>query len=295
MKLMFNTKFIKQHPSLTATVTAVVLIAILFSFAPVRVMAANLLSVFRVQQVKVVRVNMNALDRYEDNDEMKGLLDRLDSEPERVSGDEEPTEVNSIDEAAGMVDFSVARIQALPDNAGEPSEILVHGQTVHHLTLDKDLLEEIFDAAGIELSLPDSLNERPIIITRPNGVTQAWGSEESKDLFFAQFRSPEIDHPDDLDIKAFGIAILQFLGKSKEEATQLGESIDWANTLLLPIPNDDDVNATEVSINGTDGVLFEADHDSGSNSVMWTTNGVTYMLGGNYSAEQVLEMAWSVQ
>lgn len=292
---MFNPTFIKRHPSLTAIITAVVLIAILFSFAPVRVMAANFLSVFRVQQVKVVRVNVNALDRYEDNEEMKGLLDRFDPEPEKVSGDEEPTEVNSIDEADSMVDFSVARIQDLPENAGDPSEILVHGQTVHHLNLDKDLLEEIFDAAGIELTLPDSLNERPIIITRPNGVTQAWGTEGSRELFFGQFRSPEIDHPDDLDIKAFGIAILQFLGKSKEEATQLGESIDWANTLLLPVPNDDDVNASEVSINGADGVLFKDDTDSGRNSVMWTTNGVTYMLGGNYSAEEILEMAQSVQ
>ncbi len=294
LNTMFSYSFIKRHQPAFIALTLVAVIAVLFSFAPVRAMAANFLTVFRVQQVKVVRVNVNRIDDYENDDELKGLLDQLDTEPDKVSGGGDPQEVGSMEDAAGSVDFQVANIGALPDDAGELRKILVHKAAVYQLNLDKDLLEAIFDAADIELELPDSLDEQPLVITKPAGISQEWGSDENgKALSFAQFGSPQVDHPEDLDLKAFGIAVLQFLGKSKDEARELGQSIDWANTLLLPIPNDDDVKASEVSINGSNGVLFTKPNSQKA-GVMWQKSGMTYMLDGKYNAEQILEIARSV-
>ena len=223
----------------------------------------------------------------------RGLLDQFDPNAEVVSGGGDPQEVESIEDAAGSVDFSIAAIGRLPDDVGSLNKIMVHEHSVVHLKLDKDLLESIFSAAQIEISLPDSLNESPIVVSKSAGISQEWGTDEGSTLSFAQFRSPAVDYPDDFNIDEFGVAVLQFLGRSEEEARKMGETIDWANTLLLPIPGDADVSATEVDINGAGGVLF----DKGQNQarLMWHTNGMTYMLGGEYSAEQLLDMARSVQ
>lgn len=283
----------KRYKPAFIVLVLVVTVALLFSFAPVRTMAANFLTIFRVQQVKLIRVDMAHLDNLKNDEELSGLLDQFDPDPEVVSGGGDPQEVDSLDEASALVDFPVAKIGSLPDNAGELNKILVQEKTVYNLNLDKDLLESIFEAADIELSLPDSLNEEPIVVTKSSSIHQQWGTDEAPTLHFTQLRSPEIDHPDDLDISAFGIAVLQFLGKSKEEATELGKSIDWANTLLLPVPNDDDITATEVTINGAKGVIFTDESDE--TGAMWQNNGMTYLLGGTYTTDQILEIARSVQ
>ncbi len=291
--MMFSQGFMKQYKPAIIGLVTVVMVAILFSFAPVRTLAANFLTIFRVQEVKIVRVDVDRIEDLKNNEELSGLLDQLDQDPDVVSGGGDPEEVETVDEAAGKVDFSVARIGALPEDAGETNKILVQEEAVYSLDLDKDLLESIFEAAGVELSLPDSLNEQPITVTKGDSVYQQWGTEEKPTLSFAQMRSPEIDHPDDLDLNAFGVAVLQLLGKSKEEAEAMGQTIDWANTLLLPIPNDDEVDATEVDINGAKGVLSSKD-DKGS-GLMWQRDGITYILGGEYGSEQLLSIARSVQ
>ena len=77
----------------------------------------------------------------------RGIAVDLGLEVDFVEGDwrhgVDPQEVESLDEAAGLVDFSVARIGALPDDAGESTEILVHEETVYKMNLDKDLIESI--------------------------------------------------------------------------------------------------------------------------------------------------------
>ena len=73
----------------------------------------------------------------------------------------------------------------------------------------------------------------------------------------------------------------------------MSRNIDWANTLLLPVPDNGEVEAKEVSINGAAGVLFSGDRDK--SGLMWQNNGITYMLHGRYSGDQLLAMAQSVQ
>lgn len=291
---MLKKSFIKRYQPAFVALIVVAIAAVLLSFAPVRAIAGNLLRSFRVQEVKVIPVDVAHLENMENNEELNGLLDQLDPGAEVVSGGGDPQEVDSLEEAAKMVDFTVAEIDKLPDDVGELNEVLVHEKTVYNLNLDKDLLESIFEAAEIEISLPDSLNETPIVVTRPAGIGQQWVSDENPTLHFAQLGSPEIDYPDDLNLNELGVAALQFLGKSKEEAEELGATIDWPSTLLLPVPGDADVTTSEVSINGAKGVLF-TESDSGDASAMWQKNGVTYLLGGNYSADQISEIARSVK
>jgi anti-sigma factor RsiW len=291
---MFNKSFIKRYQPAIAIFTVVAITAILFSFAPVRTMAASLLKIFRVQTVQIVPVDEDHMEAMKNNPEIKGLIEEL--EPEiKVLTDSEPQKVDSLAEAAELVNFDIAEITALPEGLGDPSSIMVHKQRVVQMNLDKDLLEAIFEAAEIEISLPDSLDEEPIVVTQPDTVIQKWQQDGKNVLEFVQMASPAIEYPDDLDLNALGVAGLQLLGMSKDEAEALAKTIDWANTLILPVPKNGQVSVTEISINGAKGFLFAEKDSDDEAAVMWQNNGMSYFVNGDYAAEQMVEVAKSVK
>jgi hypothetical protein len=294
IKTMFKRSFIKRYQPALAILAVVAIIAISFSFAPVRAMARDFLKIFRVQTFRVVQVDREQMDALRDNPNLRGLIDKLEAQI-KVATDNEPEKVDSLDEAAKLVGYPVAQITALPEDVGEPS-ITVYQEKVVQLQLDKDLLEAIFEAAEIEVALPDSLNEEPIVVTQPNTVVQKWHQEDQTILEFVQMSAPAVEYPDDLDLNALGVAGLQLLGMSKEEAETLAATIDWANTIILPIPNDSEVMITEISINGANGLLFvNPDEDEDGAAVTWMKNGMSYFINGDYAAGQTVEMAESVQ
>jgi hypothetical protein len=172
---------------------------------------------------------------------------------------------------------------------------MVHKQRVVQMNLDKDLLEAIFEAAEIEISLPDSLDEEPIVVTQPDAVIQKWQQEGNSVLEFVQMAAPAIEYPDDLDLNALGVAGLQLLGMPKDEAEDLGKTIDWANTLILPVPKNGQVTVTEISINGGQGFIFAEKDSDDEAAVMWQNNGMSYFVNGDYAAEQMVEVAKSVK
>jgi len=297
IQIMFNNSFVKQYQSAIAALAVVAVVAILFSFAPVRALAGDFLKVFRVQNVEVIPVDVDQIEAMENNPEFKGLMDQFEPQLEVISEESEAQPVSSLAEAAGQVDFSVAEITALPsDLSNAPSRIMVEDEMIAHLNLDKDLLQAVFDAAEIEVALPDSLDEAPLVITKPDSVIQEWREGEKVVLGFMQLPAPSIEYPDDLDLDAFGVAGLQLLGMSKAEAVALGATIDWANTLILPIPSDANVMVSEISVNGDKGFLFTSE-DPGDDGVglMWQRNGTTYMIEGDYTPDEILKMAESVR
>lgn len=293
-KGMFES-FVRRHQSAIAILAVVAVAVGLFSFAPVRAVASDFLNIFRVQAVTTVPVDTEHVKAMADDPRFRGLIDQLDPQIEGMSG-EEPQKVDSLDEAAELVDFRVAQIIDLPADIKVPSSIKVYKREVVRLNLDKDLLEAIFEAAEIEISLPDSLNEEPIVVIQPDSVAQEWWQENELDISFVQMTSPEVEYPNDLDLSELGVAGLQLLGMSEEEANALGETIDWANTLVLPIPKDARMSVTEVSINGADGFTFASpDSEDGGAAVIWQRDGISYLLSGDYSADQIVKVAESVK
>ncbi len=291
---MLNQSFIKRYQPAFVLLTVVAIIAIALSFAPVRAVAGNLLKIFRVQTVKVVPVDKEDVEALRNNPNLEKLVDQF--EPQlKVITDSEPQKVDSVDEAADLVNFDVAEITALPAEAGDPT-ITVYQQKVVHLQLDKELLEAVFEAAEIEVDLSDSIDAEPIIVTQPDTVVQKWHHEGEEIVSFTQMTAPAIEYPDGLDLNALGVAGLQLLGISKEEATTLGQTIDWANTIILPVPRDSEMTTTEISIKGTTGLLFaHPDPEDGGSAVTWTQNGKSYFINTDQPPDTVIEMAESVQ
>jgi anti-sigma factor RsiW len=291
LNIMLNHAFVKRYQSAITAVALVLTLIVAFSFAPVRAVAGDLLKIFRVQQVKVIQVDT---DNFREDGEIGQLLEQVAPDSRVVVDGGKPVEVASLEEAAAHAGYTPAEIRALPADAGERVMIKVQDKSVNEVKVDLEIARAVFDAAKISVSLPDSLEDTPIIITRPTLVMQTWGNADKPTLSLAQMESPQIEYPDDLDLNTLGTAGLQLLGYSEAEAKALADTIDWTNTLLFPVPSDADVEVSEVSINGGSGVLFTKP-DEEESGVMWQKDGKSYFLLGQYSADQILQAAESVR
>ena len=304
LRAMINKPVLQRYRSAIIAGAVIALAAGSLGFAPVRALAGDFLQLFRVEKMQVVEVDKERVEALDKDPRFQGLLKKLEPQVEEMD-DAKPQTVNSVQEAAEMVGFPVAEITSLPEDAGARTNIDVYRRTAAHLDLDRQLLEELFKAADIDIHLPQSLDEKPLVVIQSDSVVQEWRLGDERTLSLLQMSSPQIEGPEDLDIEALGIAGLQLLGMSESEARQLGETIDWANTLVLPIPRDARMQASSVSINGADGFLFSADkdkvededeEDAGVESaVMWARGGFNYFLKGNYPADQLLAIAGSVK
>jgi len=289
---MMQPSFFRKYQPALSTVAIIAVLALLFSFAPVRAAAGNFLQIFRVQQVKVVPVDMAQVESLTENGNLSALMEQFDTNVAVVSGDTEPHEVANVAAANSAVPYKVR----VPNSGESPSTVLVYPQTVVNVQLDRDLVAAVFEAADIAVDLPDSLGDTPLVITKPDTVIMDWSGNGSS-LEFMQMPVPQIEYPDDLDLNALGVAGLQLLGMSKAEAEALGATIDFANTLVLPFPTDADMSYREVSINGGQGIVVSNDGASGKNEsgLMWQADGMSYFMSGEFTADELVLLAETVK
>lgn len=284
-----NNMFNKQGTLSTWAYTAVgvTLFAIIFSFPAARAAASDLLGIFRVQKFAPISISPEQLARLEDMD-LEGLY------PGEFVWLEEPAEpqmVDTLEEAAELVgDELWLRGWNLVDTLGDPAEIAVVDGGSGQLTVDLESARAILNIANADPTLlPDSLNGADITVSTGPMVHIAWGDSLENGITFMQTPSPEINYPNDFDPANVGEALLQVLGYEADEAYRVARSIDWTNTLIMPIPQGA-ATYTEVSVDGTAGILLTAVDGNGESALMWESAGQVNMLSGP-DADQLLELA----
>jgi hypothetical protein len=253
----------------------VLLLAVLFSFPAVRAGASEFLGLFRVQKFAPISVSPSQI----------AVLEQLAEEgmePGELVIRNEPgaiTPVDSLSEASSRTGWDV---RALP-GLGDAEVINVVDGGDGYLIIDLAAARAIVEAAGADPALlPDSLDGARVDVTAFAGVQQMWG----EDTVFMQTESPLVAYPDDVDPTVLGEALLQVLGTEPREARRIAKSIDWASTLLLPIPTEM-VTFSEVLIDGVDGVALTPLDGTGS-ALLWQKEGKMYMLRGEGSVEELV-------
>ena len=113
-----------------------------------------------------------------------------------------------------------------------------------------------------------------------------------------QLPSPTVVAPPSLNVNELATQMMKLLGLKEEEARTFSESIDWATTLVIPIPIDPRVNVTEMNINGAKGYSFikgEAGTDSEvSYNLLWIRDGIVYSLMGHGTLDESIAIANSI-
>jgi hypothetical protein len=197
-----------------------------------------------------------------------------------------PTAVDSLPEAGLQTGLEVRTIAGL----GEPTGINVIDGAEGRLRIDLAAARALMEAAGADPTLlPDSLDGASVHVIVFPGVEQSWNESTT----FLQAPSPLVEYPEDVDPQALGEAALQVLGTEPREARRIARSIDWASTLLLPIPREA-VTFREVSVDGASGVFLEP-LDGEEGALLWQKDGILYMLSSEGGPDELLNLVDSLR
>ena len=302
--------------SVLAAVVAIAALTTAFYFEPVRVWATEFLSLFRVQQVTVLRfdpANLQQLNRDLNGVDSERRIEQLLSDTVRVEKRGEAKYFQTVNEAAHMAGFGIR----MPTLLQPSTRIRVHPGIESQFDIDVERLQGILDDAGrSDIRIPEEIDGETIRVNVPASVTTFFGNcpdpenETTKPKNRRQFKkykdckvlvqlpSPVVVAPPSLNVNELGMQMMKLLGLKEEEARTFNESIDWATTLVIPIPIDPRVNVNEVDINGAKGYSFikgepETDSEVAYN-LLWIRDGIVYSLMGHGTADESIAIANSL-
>jgi len=282
------------RPALALLATAVVL-AFAFSLAPVRSAASQFLSIFRVRQFAALSLSPAQVQNLEQG--LAGLDNLLAGQMEMIEEPGPPREVESLEEATAFMGFPVRAPTTLPAGiSGQPTIRLQDGGK-GRFGVDVARVQALLDALGRDdLRVPPALDGATVEVDIPRMAILTYGAMAGHPLAFIQMESPTVTLPPGVSLAQLGEIGLQVLGLTPEEARAFSARIDWASTLVIPVPTDI-VSFREVTVDGVSGLLLqERRSEYGPAAVlMWQKGGVVYALSGQASPEDLLSMANSLR
>lgn len=303
-----------------AAAAVVVVLGMTFVFPPVRALATSFLGLFRVQQIAVVPIN--PIDLPQQMNSASSSIQQLIAQDAKYEQIGEKQQVNSASEASAAAGFTAR----LPQSADSVPSITVEPGVKGVVNVDLPKVREILKEMNLtDIQLPDQLDKAVININVPKSVVASYGdcqvdansivysqgaTPDAKTVMnkiqqtelspnctvLVQVPSPTINAPDDLDINQLGQAYLQATGMSVEDAAKLSSKIDWANTLVIPIPNNVS-STTDVQVDGVSATLIEQspDYSNPRYMLMWVKDGIIYNLSGVGDTSAGVKMANSLQ
>jgi anti-sigma factor RsiW len=308
---MFRKIFTKPYRPVWYALAVIALLVVFISVAPLRALANNFLGLFRIQQISVIEVDPSQLQVQLGNSaEFEAIL----AENVTFEGGGDMVQVASQEEAVSQAGFEVR----LPENIqNTPSFSITPAGKVNFevdLARVRALLKTIDHA---DIQLPETLEGVLVTLDVPPTLTTNWGNckydaQIAKEAGYdpdqpntypllecttlIQLPSPTILAPDGLDLNGLGEAYLQVLGMSSTEAARFARNIDWATTIVIPIPR----NAStyqEVSVDGVQGTLIQDARGNRDNNYMlvWVKNGILYALSGPGDASTAVNIADSLK
>ncbi len=292
-----------------ALVGLVALAAVSLTFPPVRAAAEGLLAQFRVSKVSVVSIDPTRLNELSGNTQLSKQISQLLSDSITVTkkpGDPRPAA--NVAEASKLAGFAVR----LPTNRSDAPQLSVQDGAAFQLVVNRVRAQAMLNDAGASnLKLPASIDGALIKVNIPAAIAAGYGqcpklmkdALESNDsaartmrdcIVLTEMPSPIVDAPPDLPLAQLAELGLQFTGMTKEQARAYAQTVDWASTLVIPLPR----NATQykqVSVDGVNGYLIEHAVDHSQYALVWVKNGIIYAIGGFGDATNALAMANSLK
>jgi hypothetical protein len=287
----------------------VAILAVALAFEPVRAVANSFLSLFRVEQIRVVEVDPGQL---EEQFGSSSQLEQLLTQSAQFESRGDPQEVSSAAQASELTGVPVR----LPTEIEGAQKITVQPGGDVKFNIDLELVRAVLrDIGRTDIQLPDSLNGAAVEVDIPDGVMAQYGpcefkgeeaaqpgsdpdmpSEPSYDfecITLMQMPSPTISAPPGLDVAQIGEAYLQVLGMTAEEAARFSQNVDWTTTFIIPIPRYG-ADHRDVQVDGVTGTLLL--HQGREMYIlMWVKNCILYALSGPGDANTALEIAGSLK
>lgn len=287
---------------LGAVALLIALIAVVCTYAPARALARQFLAVFRVQQIEPIALEPGVIDQAT-IDSMDEWVERnLPQGPETVF-DGAVASAATLEEASALAGFPV-RLPAAVLGADEAT-IEVKGYTEFRMPFTREAISAFLQLAAMDpAALSPDLQDGEVRLSFASAAHFAAAGLEVLQVYRSL-----AEYPEGIDAQLLGEAALRIAGMATGDAARISQQVDWASTVVLPIPTDI-AEFREVDIAGSSGVLIvphEQDEDpspstpgspAGSASenpvVLWQRDDVVYLVSGAYPPDSLLEAARSM-
>jgi anti-sigma factor RsiW len=274
----------KSWRAVAIGVTALALIVGTFSFAPTRTLARQVLSIFRVRKFAVIQI-----DPGEDQVEAieQAFADVLSDQEPQVVADEPEITVDSLDEARALAGFDVRMPAYLPGEG--PMRFSVKGRTEISFPLKRESLSLLYEVAGLDPAMVPADFEAGEV----RAIAPVMVGIIREPYTVVQVLEPTVEYPEGLDPGSIGQAGLILMGFSPEDAGRISQSIDWSNTLLLPVPADM-ASVQETDVAGSEAFLLTPADGTEEAALIWQRDEIVYLVSARASAEKLVKVAASM-
>jgi hypothetical protein len=249
-----------------AIAAAVVLALVMVGSIPtVQTAAANLLKVFRVQNIQTLSLGPNDVTPIEQALNKGGANLKLDNFG-TIQSEGKQEEVKLDYSELDSLDFSAKLPADIDLKTGEYS---LQKLPVIKITPDVDKINQLITSLGSNYLLPQSLDGQTFQIKTGDSLVASY-----KDYQLIQGPSPEILVPEDIAVTDVAGAMIALPIWPENVRRQLEAISDWENTILIP-----GENVEKVKVNGQDAVLT-------NNNLIWQENGTLFILN-SYSNQNI--------
>jgi len=296
---------VKYRTAWAALIIVAVITASL-SFPQVRVIANSFLGLFRVEQIEAVGVGIRMDNLPNELESRFTALDNVIADQIMVDNEIVPVSVQDIAEASQLAGFQ-ARMPTQPQG---DTVILYQDASTVRLVIDRERWRALLDGMGYDdFVLPESADGEEIKFNLPKAIIVGigdcqyneinevkLGSPETKNCtIFMQSGIPTIDAPAGIDINQAGQILLQALGMSEADAEAFSKTVNWATTLVVPVPSD--VEYRHITVEGEDGIFLEDRYDGGKGvyTLLWVKDGLLHALIGDGTLTEALQSVGSLE
>lgn len=299
--------FKPEYRTAWGTLVIVLILTASLTIPQVRVIANSFLGLFRVEQIEAVNVGISLSALPQEMEHNFAAIDALIGDQLIIDKIVQPIQVADIRDASNLAGFE-AREPTYPQ--GE-KRIFYQDATTVRLVIEQEKWQTLLDTMGYESFLiPKSADGEEVVIHIPTGVVVGIGDCQYNEIdevklmhpdtanctVFLQSTGPTVEAPPGVDINKAGQFLLQALGMSPKEAEQFSATVNWATTLVIPVPSD--MEYRQVIVEGTSGIYLEEETYPGEKAgytLLWLKDGLLNALIGNGSLEDALQAVESLR
>lgn len=282
---------------LAASAAALAIVIGAMSYAPIRVKAADLLNVFRVNEVTGISINDNDIRKIgEAFDKGNGKVDLKDFISVDTKSNEEPINISQGEISKETVKKYIQDAQLIPiDDSLEYSYMTIHPETDLTLKFNVSKVNDFLQYLGEDARLPKEMDEKDFIIHAGKSISYSVDSKKDgkgkKYINVTQIGTPTLTLPEGVNQKEIVDSLLSLKLLPQNIKEQLANIGDLTETLQVPYSEEHDIKK-DITVKGQKAILIQSKDNSYNNmQVVFKKGDSLFVVSANgYSLEEVTKL-----
>ncbi|WP_453995821.1 DUF4367 domain-containing protein [Bacillus nitroreducens] len=256
------------------------------SIPQVQAGASHFLSLFRVNQIEMVKLTQSDIQEIENwlHENKEGSLDLKGVGKLNMSGITDGPTYFETSESAKEAGYHVPTLEEY-----EAEGVNVIPASTITFTLHVEKANQLLTQLGSKHQFEASLNEKPFSVTTYDTIKTDF-VKEGNYLSYMQTKSPEINVPNGVSVAELKATLLSLPFLPENVKTQFAGIDHIENTLPIPVVETEGTKIREIRLGKAQGIVVEREQES---SIVWQENGNFHVLvsHGKMTADELIQLS----